>query len=67
MTDRDPYFDDEDEDEKSSMNYIVLIVAVIIVVIGCVVVWEMKKETNLEDCYAAGGRNCQPLPEQPSQ
>lgn len=56
----------DDDDDRSATNYIVLAVVAVIVLIGCIVVWEMKKESSLEDCYAAGGKNCQPI-QQPSQ
>jgi hypothetical protein len=51
----------DDDDDRTGTNMIVLIVVAVIVVIGCIVAWEMKKESSLEDCYAGGGRNCQPI------
>ena len=59
--------DDDDGDDRSGANMVVLIVAVVIIVVGSLVVWGMKHESNLEDCYAAGHRNCAPVDTQPSQ
>jgi Na+/proline symporter len=52
---------DDDNDDRSGANMIVLIAVAVIIVIGVIVAWQMKKESSLKDCYAAGGRNCQPV------
>ncbi len=52
---------DDDYDGRSRANIMVLVAVVVVVVIGCIIAWKMKKETALEDCYAAGGRNCAPI------
>jgi len=56
----DANHDDDDDNGNSATNYIVLAVVAVIVAIGIFVVWEMKKESDRENCYAAGGRNCTP-------
>ena len=52
---------DDDDDGRSRANIMALVAVAVVVVIGCIIAWQMKKETNLEDCYAAGGRNCTPI------
>jgi hypothetical protein len=62
MAQPDP--NDDDYDRRSRANIMVLIA--VVVVVGCIIGWKMKKETTLEDCYAAGHRNCAPVDTQGS-
>ena len=59
MAEPDP--NEDDYDRRSRANIIVLVAVVIVLVVGGYIGWKMKKETALEDCYAAGGRNCAPI------
>jgi hypothetical protein len=65
MVQPDP--NDDDYDRRSRANIMVLIAVAVVVVVGCIIGWKMKKETKLEDCYAAGQRNCAPIDTQPQQ
>jgi Na+/proline symporter len=59
MVQPDP--NDDDYERRSRANMMVMVAVVIVLIVGGYIGWKMKKETTLEDCFAAGGRNCAPV------
>ncbi len=53
--------EDEDDARRSRTNLIVLAAVVALVLLGIVLVKAMKYYSDMQDCAAAGHRDCQPV------
>jgi len=53
---------DDDDEETSRRNVVLtLAVVVVIVVLGFLLVWKMRQNEKLQECYATGRRDCAPI------
>ena len=51
----------EDDARRSRNNLMVLAAVVVLIVLGIVLVKAMKYYSDMQDCAAAGHRDCQPV------
>jgi len=52
----------EDSDDQTRRgNLLLFAVFVVIVVIGFLIVWELHRDLQLQDCLMSGRRDCAPI------
>ena len=53
--------DREDDVQRTRNNVAVFIAVVVVIVLGVLLVRALKHSTDMQDCLAAGHRNCEPV------
>ena len=53
--------EDEDDARRSRNNLVVFVAVMIVIVLGVLLTQALKKSTDLQNCVAAGHRNCEPV------
>ena len=53
--------DPEDDLRRSRDNLLVFVAVMVVIVLGVLLTQALKKSTDLQDCVAAGHRNCEPV------